>query len=349
MGYEILPRLRLAALLTPLEELHNLRKQIGGPRVFMKRDDMSGLGLGGNKLRKLEFLLGDAVEQGCDVIITSGDSQTNHGRLTAAACAKLGLDCYLVITSDRTDTFEGNQVLQYLFGAKEVYADVNHSVPPEKMAKERLRAGEEKIAELVTGLKEQGRKPYVIPRGGRSLQATASYCRAMVEEVGPQFEQLGVKPTHILCPCATSSTLTGVTLGNRVSGLGAEVIGVALSRTPGEGREMVEEEFNRDAAAMGYEYTIGRDDIEILGGYIGGGYGIPTPEGMEAIKLAAETEGILLDPVYTGKTMAAYIDLVRTGRFREGDTVLIFHTGGTPLLFLESTSRMIRMMKESGR
>jgi 1-aminocyclopropane-1-carboxylate deaminase/D-cysteine desulfhydrase-like pyridoxal-dependent ACC family enzyme len=158
MGYETFPRIRLAYLPTPLEELVHFRSKIGGPRLFIKRDDLNGLGLGGNKWRKLEFLLGDALSKGCDVIITSGDGQTNHGRLTAAACAKLGLECYLVVTSDPTETFEGNQILQYLFGAKEVYAQVDHSVPQEKMSKERLRAGEVKIAELVASLKAQGQK-----------------------------------------------------------------------------------------------------------------------------------------------------------------------------------------------
>lgn len=349
MGYETFPRTRLAYLPTPLEELIRFREKVGGPRVFLKRDDLNGLGLGGNKLRKLEFLLGDALSKGSDVIITSGDGQTNHGRLTAAACAKLGLECYLVITSDPTETFECNQVLQYLFGAKEVYADVNQSVPEEMLTKERLRAGEEKIEALVQKLKEAGKKPYVIPRGGRSLFSTASYCCAMVEEVKPQMDALQIKPDYIISPCATSSTMTGISLGNKVSEINAEIIGIALSRSVEEGKEMLEEEFNADAEAMGYPYKMMPENAHILGEYIGEGYGIPTESGMETIKLMAETEGIILDPTYTGKTISAYVDLVRKGFFKKDDVVLIFHTGGTPLIFQQKISERIKRMKDSGR
>lgn len=347
MGYEKMNRVQFATLPTPLEELKNLRKVIGGPRVFMKRDDLNGLGLGGNKLRKLEYLIGDALSQGCDVIITSGDGQTNHGRLTAAACAKMGLECYLVITSDPVDSFEGNQILQYLFGAKEVFCDVDHAVPPEKMAKERLRAGDVKIAQLVDKLKKEGKKPYVIPRGGRSTCSTASYTRCLCEEVKPQLDTLGVeKLDYIISPCATSSTMTGITLGNKVSGLNAKVIGVALSRSVEEGKDMLMEEFAKDAAFLEYDQTLSREEITILGDYIGEGYGIPTEKGMETIKLFARTEGIIVDPTYTGKTMSAYIDLVRKGYFKEDDTVLLFHTGGIPLIFLSATAERVRKMKE---
>ena len=164
MGYEDLPRVSLINLPTPLEELHRLRQAIGGPRILLKRDDLTGLGLGGNKSRKLEFLLGDALRRGADAIITSGGIQTNHGRLTAAACAKLGLACYLVFTEDENGVYEGNRILQTMFGAKQVFCDnIDHSLPPEKMAKERLRAGEETIAKLAGRLRAQGKNPYVNP------------------------------------------------------------------------------------------------------------------------------------------------------------------------------------------
>ena len=179
MGYEDLPRVSLINLPTPLEELHRLRQAIGGPRILLKRDDLTGLGLGGNKSRKLEFLLGDALRRGADAIITSGGIQTNHGRLTAAACAKLGLACYLVFTEDENGVYEGNRILQTMFGAKQVFCDnIDHSLPPEKMAKERLRAGEETIAKLAGApARSRERTPYVIPRGGRSLYRHGQLCR----------------------------------------------------------------------------------------------------------------------------------------------------------------------------
>ena len=200
MGYEDLPRVSLINLPTPLEELHRLRQAIGGPRILLKRDDLTGLGLGGNKSRKLEFLLGDALRRGADAIITSGGIQTNHGRLTAAACAKLGLACYLVFTEDENGVYEGNRILQTMFGAKQVFCDnIDHSLPPEKMAKERLRAGEETIAKLAGRLRAEGKTPYVIPRGGRSLYGTASYVAAM-DEVKAQLEERNLRVDYILAP-----------------------------------------------------------------------------------------------------------------------------------------------------
>ncbi len=337
MGYEALPRVTLANLPTPLEEAENLRKVIGGPRLFIKRDDLNGLGSGGNKLRKLEFLMGEALRQGADTVVTSGAMQTNHGRLTAAAAARLGLDCILVMTEKDCGYYEGNRILQELFGACQVFAQVDYGVPPENLDKEKLRAGDVKIAEVIRGLKAAGKKPYLIPRGGRSLQGTAAYCAAMAELKG-QLDRLGVEPDHILVPVATGSTLTGVTLGAKICGLKALIHGVALSRSPEEGRQMVSEEFNKDAAAMGYSCRIGPEDVIIYGDYIGEGYGIMTRAGQKAIRLLAETEGILLDPVYTSKAMSAYLDFVSRGFFKENETVVFFHTGGLPLLFLREVS-----------
>lgn len=346
MGYEELKRIKLANLPTPLEECKRLRKQLGGPALWIKRDDMTGLGLGGNKLRKLEFLLGDAVDKGCDCIITSGTVQTNHGRLTAAACAKLGLECYLVFTDGDKGVFEGNRILQTLFGVHQVFSRIPENIPPEKEAKARLQAGEERISELVEELKAQGKKPYVIPRGGRSLYGTASYCAAMAE-LKEQLDHLEIRPTHIIVPCATSSTMTGITLGNKVSGINARIIGVALSRSAEEGREMLYEEFTSDAASLHYDVSIEKEEIDIRGEYIGDGYGIMTGMGREAMLMLARTEGILLDPVYTGKTFSAYIDLVRKGYFKEDDCVIFFHTGGTPLLFLDSMSKWAAEIAEA--
>lgn len=345
MGYEELPRVSLANLPTPLEEAKNLRKVIGGPRLFLKRDDLNGLGCGGNKLRKLEFLMGEALRQGADTVVTSGAMQTNHGRLTAAAAAKLGLECVLVMTEEDCHYYEGNRILQELFGARQVFAQVDYSVSADKLDKEKLRAGDVKIAEVLEELRAAGRKPFLIPRGGRSLQGTASYCAAMAE-LNAQLDALGVKPDHLIVPAATGSTLTGVTLGARILGMKVKIHGVALSRSPEEGKRMVAEEFNRDAAAMDYPYRITPEEIVLYGDYIGAGYGIMTGAGQRAIRLLARTEGVLLDPVYTSKTMSAYLDFVERGLFKESETVVFFHTGGLPLLFLRDVSAWLG--KEAG-
>lgn len=340
MGFEAMPRVSLANLPTPLDEAKNLRNVIGGPRLLIKRDDLNGLGMGGNKLRKLEFLLGDALSKGADTIVTSGAIQTNHGRLTAAACAKLGLDCFLVLTDKETGHFEGNRILVNLFGATEIFAEIDYSVAPEKLDKEKLRAGDAKIAQVMEDLRAAGKRPYLIPRGGRSLQGTAGYCNAIVE-LSAQLAQRGIRLDHIVVPCATGSTLTGVLLGCHICSLHAKVHGVALSRSPEENKSMVEEEFNKDAKLMNYPYRIRREDILVYGDYIGKGYAIPTEAGQKATRLLAKNEGILLDPVYTAKAMSAYLDLVAQKVFRPNETVVFFHTGGLPLLFLDEVSQWI--------
>jgi 1-aminocyclopropane-1-carboxylate deaminase/D-cysteine desulfhydrase-like pyridoxal-dependent ACC family enzyme len=283
--------------------------------------------------------LGDALEKGANVIVTSGAIQTNHGRLTAAACAKLGLECRLVLTERDTGYYEGNRILQHLFGARQVFCDVDYSVPPEKLDKEKLRAGDAKIAELVEEIKASGKVPYVIPRGGRSLWGTAGYCRGMAE-LKEQLDRMGAKADHIVVPCATGSTFTGTLLGCRIASIDAKIHGIALSRSVEEGKCMVEEEFNRDSESMGYPYRITQDEIDLRSG-IGKGYAIPTSEGLEAIKLLARTEGIVLDQVYTSKTMAGYIDMVKRGVFETGETVVFLHTGGLPTIFLREMSEWI--------
>lgn len=181
MRLEELPRIKVADLPTPLEELKNLRKAIGGPRLFIKRDDKTGLAYGGNKLRKLEFLMADALSKGADTIITSGAVQTNHGRLTAAMAAKLGLRCILVITEEEPEKYEGNLILEKLFGAELHFLSISQDIEEDQRAKEYLKEGDKFIADLTAKLKMEGRKPYIIPRGGRSLQGTASYAVAMIE------------------------------------------------------------------------------------------------------------------------------------------------------------------------
>lgn len=345
MGFEDLPWVSLAISPTPMDEAKRLRQIIGGPRLFIKRDDLTGLGCGGNKLRKLEFLLADALAKNANAIVTSGAIQTNHGRLTAAACAKLGLECILVLTEKDTGHYEGNRILQTLYGAKQVFADVDYSVAPERLDKEKLRAGDEKIEQVMSALKKAGKRPYLIPRGGRSLQGTAGYCKAMVE-MKEQFNVLCIQPDRMFVPCATGSTLTGVALGSRICNLRTKIHGVSLSRSSEENKAMVEEEFNRDARTMGYPYRIKQEELTIYGDYIGDGYAKPTELSRKAIQLLAKAEGILLDPVYTSKTMAAYLDMVEKGAFHEDETVVFLHTGGLPLIFLNEVSQWLDNIME---
>jgi len=333
--FEAMPRVKLADLPTPLEELKNLRRLIGGPRLFIKRDDKTGFAYGGNKLRKLEYLLGDALQQGADTVITSGAAQTNHGRLTAAAAAKLGLQCILVLTEPQPERWEANLILDRLFGAELHFVNIDPATPPGEQNRAYLAGGDLLIEKIVSKLKAEGRKPYVIPRGGRSLPGTCGYILAVLE-LYQQLVAEGITADYIVLPAATGSTMTGVLLGTRICNLGSKVIGISVSRSVAEGRELVSEEFNRDAAALGYSWRIEPAEIEITDAYLGEGYALPTPATYDAIKLLARQEGILLDPVYSGKAMAGLIDLIRRGYFRPDETVVFIHTGGSPVLFKQT-------------
>ena len=340
MRLEELPRAHLASLPTPLEEMTRIREELGGPRIFLKRDDLTGLGFGGNKLRKLEFLMGDALSKGADTIVTSGAPQTNHGRLTAAAAAKLGLKCVLVITEEEPETDEGNIVLYKLLGAQLHYVSIDPGIPKAQRPKAYLKAGDKVLSELVEELKAQGRKPYVIPRGGRSLQGTSSYAAAMLE-LYSQLMHRHIKADYIVLPAATCSTMTGIVLGSKILSLDTKIIGICVSRSALEGKSMLTEEFAKDSAALGYDFTIKPEDILITDEYLGEGYGIATKETREAIKLFAEKEAVFLDPVYTGKAMGGLLDLIRKGYFSTDDTIVFFHTGGSPVVFTKTTAELM--------
>ncbi len=346
MVVENLPKVKLANLPTPIDELKKLRSLVGGPRLFMKRDDLTGLAYGGNKTRMLEYLLGQAKKEGADTVITSGDCQTNHGRLTAAACAKEDFDYYLVITEEEKDHLEGNAVLQSWLGTNFVYIDPVQSLEGESLPQARRRAGDKKIEELCRWLIAQGKKPFVIPRGGRSLQGTASYCAA-VAEIKEQMAALGEKIDHIIVTAGMGGTLAGLLLGTKAYDLPAKVIGISASRSSEEVTALVVEEFNKDAAELGYPYRIDGSDFIMDSSYVGQGYGIPTEECWQAIKLLAQTEAIFLDPVYTGKTMAGYLDLVAKGFLPQNANVLFIHTGGGPLMFLDIVNDKAREMQQT--
>ena len=338
MGIEMLPRRHLANLPTPLEELTRLNEIVKGPKIWIKRDDLTGLAFGGNKLRKLEYLIGQALDEGADTIVTSGSIQTNHGRLTAAACARTGLECILVVTEEDDNIYESNRILQAFLGSKLAFVDDVKPLEGETMAKAQLRVGDQKILEVMKSLQKEGKKPFYIPRGGRSLQGTASYVNAM-GEIKKQVETLNIQIDYIIVAAATCSTLTGILLGARVFDFKTNVIGISVSRDIAEGQQLVVEEFNRDAKALGYPYQIHTEEVNILGDYLGEDYGIPSKESYEAMELLGKTEAIMLDPIYTGKAMAGLLDLARKNYFSEQENVLFIHTGGSPLLFLDSVAK----------
>lgn len=322
--FEALPRIALAHLPTPLEECARLSEALGGPRIYVKRDDATGLAFGGNKTRKLEYLAGAARAAGADVLLTFGGIQSNHARQTAAAAARLGFRAELVLVDmvDHRDSAyraNGNLLLDGILGARV------HIVPDHRAAR---AAAEEITAEHGRA----GRSVYVIPTGGSNAVGTLGYTRAYLE-LTDQLHPWSHAPAAIIHASSSGGTQAGLTLGRKLAGGGPAIIGVNVSE-PDEGK--MRESILRlacEASAQIEGPAIAAADIEIIPGYRGAAYGIPTATMLDAVRLAARSEGLLLDPVYTGKAMAALAGLVRAGRFGPGESIVFLHTGGGPGLF----------------
>ncbi|MBI2825161.1 MAG: D-cysteine desulfhydrase family protein [Planctomycetia bacterium] len=319
-----IPRIALAYTPTPLVPLERLSAHLGGPRIFMKRDDQTGLALGGNKVRKLEFLLAEAIAQGCDTVVTTGGVQSNHARQTAAATAKLGLACELLLPRivDRTiREYEasGNVLLDHLLGANV------HLLPAESYKPDVFEG-------FVARLRAEGRKPYFIPTGGSTPVGALGYVVA-IDELLTQAREQGVDITAIVVTTGSCGTHGGIVGGMTLAGHPARVLGISISGKADDRTALVRQRAAGALELLG-ERTTGVDERAIVyDGYVGRGYGQPTPAMVEAVRLTARLEGVLLDPVYTGKAMSGLIDLVRRGELTSRDTVVFWHTGGTPALF----------------
>jgi 1-aminocyclopropane-1-carboxylate deaminase/D-cysteine desulfhydrase-like pyridoxal-dependent ACC family enzyme len=316
-----LPRVDLAHLPTPLEEVPRFAERVGAARIFLKRDDCTGLLFGGNKTRHNEFLLADALLQGADMIVWGAGVQSNNCRQTAAACAKLGLDCYLYLSrATHNDDVQGNLLLDYLMGAKVEIIDA--PLGPELDALLLARAEEFRAA---------GRRPYAWDRvRGRPL-AAVSYTLCMAE-ILDDLRALGLG-TAAIYVAAAGATGAGLALGRAVLGLQGRVRLICPIKWPWDVRADTAEVANHTAALLGLPHRLSAADIDSSEDYIGPGYGKLTPGGREAMDLLARSEGVLLDPVYTAKAMAALIDDVRRRRVTPGDIIVFVHTGGTPAVF----------------
>jgi 1-aminocyclopropane-1-carboxylate deaminase/D-cysteine desulfhydrase-like pyridoxal-dependent ACC family enzyme len=316
-----LPRVDLAHLPTPLEEVPRFAERIGAARVFIKRDDCTGLLFGGNKTRHNEFLLAEALRQGCDLVVWGAGVQSNNCRQTAAACAKLGLECRLYLTrATHNDDVQGNLLLDHLMGAAVEIIDT--PLGPEL---------EQYLLDRAAEFRRAGRKPYVWDRtAGRPLAAVSyTLCLAEILE-GLAEMQLRQAALYV---SAAGATGAGMALGRAVLGLPCPVRLICPIRWPWDVREDMAEVANRAAALLDLPHRLTPADIDATEDYIGPGYGHVTPEGWEALRLLARTEGILLDPVYTSKAMAALIADVRRQRVAPGEVVVFVHTGGTPAVF----------------
>lgn len=322
MNLSRFPRALLARLPTPIEPLPRLSDHLGGPRLFVKRDDLTGLGLGGNKLRKLEFLLGAAQAQGADMVLTVGALQSNHARQTAAACAKLGLDCELILrrSSHATEAYlnSGNMLLDRLFGARV------HLLQAQESREERMAARTE-------ALRMEGRRPYCIPVGGSCGLGNLGYA-ACAEEILVQADEMNVRFDAIIVATGSGGTQGGLVAGMKLAG-GMPVIGIAVEGTRREQASLAVGQAAEALRLLGISETGLDGAVEVLDDFVGPGYARPTESMREALSLAASCEGLVLDPVYTGKAFAGLVALTRGSRFNRQQSLLFVHTGGVPGLF----------------
>jgi len=287
---------------------------------MIKRDDQTGLALGGNKTRKLEFLVGQALEQGADTLITAGAAQSNHCRQTAAAAARAGLRCELLLNGTRPELPNGNLLLDELLGARIHWVQRSER--------------ETKLGELSDQLRQEDRRPYVIPVGGSNGVGATGYVLAMME-LAEQLNRLNQRVDHVVFASSSGGTQAGVVVGAKVTGFDGKLHGVRIDKDD-EGaiyeRELAEIA-NETAKYVDFDAQFTARDFNVEYDYLGGGYGVVGDLEREAIRLLASREGIVVDPVYTGRAMGALIDLIRKKAFRSDETVLFWHTGGAPALF----------------
>ncbi len=316
-----LPKKTLGCFPTPLVALNRLSDHLGGPRILMKRDDQTGLASGGNKTRKLEFLMGEATATGCDTVITAGAAQSNHCRQTAAAAACCGLGCHLVLGGERPDILDGNLLLDDLLGAEIHWTG-------------EYRKGE-KIPEIVEQLVNQGYNPYVIPYGGSNSTGAAGFVAA-VSELQSQLSDMKASVNSIVFASSSGGTQAGLVVGKKIFQQGFDLIGIGIDKgEAGDGpfSDHVLQLAGATADRLNVDDDFCRTDIIVRNTYLGDGYGVVGDLERRAIRLTAETEGILLDPVYTGRAMGGLMDMIKKGEFSSRDTVLFWHTGGLPALF----------------
>ena len=335
---DTLPRVSLTVSPTPLQEAVRLRDALGGPsrcpRILVKRDDLTGLAGGGNKARKLEFLLADALRVGATALVTTGGAQSNHARMTAAAACRFGLRTSLVLTSPADEPeMQGNLLLDHILGAEVRF------VPAGDPALAVGPGEDEEVATVLADLAERGERPYLIPLGGSSSVGVLGYVAGTLELLG-QLEAAGEIPSRLYVAAGSRGTVAGLVLGAKLAGVAYRVVGIAVSGGDPEKTDRAAALAREAAALLGTDTDVRPVEFETDHDQIGPGYGIATPACLEAIRLVARTEGILLDPVYTGKAMAGLIADVRRGVMGPSETVVFLHTGGLPGLFAHAADLM---------
>lgn len=316
-----IPRIKFAQLPTPIEALPRLTSKLGGIKLFVKRDDLTGLGFGGNKTRKLEYLLAEAQANGARTIITAGAVQSNHCRQTAAACARLNFDCILVLSGEKPLVATGNLMLDQLFGAEIVWTSL-----------------EERDHILDRTLKiawSAGKRPYLIPYGGSNTTGASAYVYAIKELLDQGFQ-----PDWIVFASSSAGTQAGLVAGARLFNFKGKVLGISVDETEADLQAHVASLASATIDFLGEKVDFTPQEILVCADYLGGGYGVMGAAEIEAIRLFPREEGLLLDPVYTGRAAGGLLDLIRKDYFKADENVLFWHTGGTPALFSEKYTHL---------
>ena len=310
------PRIHFAHLPTPVESLPRLSALLNGPTLFTKRDDQTGLAFGGNKTRKLEYLLYEAQVAGAKTLITAGAVQSNHCRQTVAAAARFGFDCNLVLFGDPPDPPDGNHLLHYLLGAEVVFTE-----------RENVKR---KLDDIFKDALSAGGQPYLIPYGGSNPTGALGYVNAMLE-----LAQQDIKPDWIVFPSSSGGTQAGMLVGAEMSGFRGKILGISVDESADELKARVADLAVQTARSIKEAGSFFPQDVLVNDDYVGGGYAVMGSAEVEAIRLFAGYEALILDPVYTGRAAAGLIDLIRKGFFKGDETVLFWHTGGGPALFAD--------------
>jgi D-cysteine desulfhydrase family pyridoxal phosphate-dependent enzyme len=313
----MIPRIRIAHLPTPVESLPRLSAYLGGPRLWVKRDDLTGIAFGGNKVRKLELALAEAQANGARTLITVGAAQSNHCRQTAALAAHYGLDCILVLSGDPSQAPSGNLLIDEMFGAELVWTDRHERAATLQQTFDRAW--------------ESGRRPYLIPLGASNPLGSLGYLFAFEELMLQQ-----VNPDWIVVASSSGGTQAGLVLGARRAAWNGRILGISIDEKEAHLQEIVSHLASEASELAGQRVKFHPTDILVNADYLGEGYGVMGAPEKEAIQVFARQEGLLLDPVYTGRAAAGMIDLIRRGFFKARDTVLFWHTGGTPALFADN-------------
>lgn len=321
MDLNNLPRFNLAEYPTPIHFLRNLTKAYNGPDIYMKRDDLISLGMGGNKVRKLEFLVGEALEQGKDTLVTAGGIQSNHCRLTAASARRAGLDCHLVLNGTPPETPNGNLLLDNLFEA-----DIHYCNREER---------DSMLNQVADKLTENGKKPYVIPVGGSNSIGSVGYVDAMLE-LDTQLKEMDFIPDAIVFATSSGGTQAGLTLGARIAGFKGQVLGISIDQVKTGTTSflpVLTGIVNATAKRIDSDILMTESDFSLDCNYLGAGYAVPGDLEFNAIRDLSRYEGILLGPVYTARAMGGLLDMIQKNVFSKDQSVLFWHTGGTPELF----------------